>query len=82
MKPLTEVMPGRTVRVVEVRTRHPRRRETLALYGIVPGAAVELLQRFPALVVRVGETWLSLDDEVGAEICVECVEEGEGGSRV
>jgi Fe2+ transport system protein FeoA len=48
-----------------------RSRDTLAVFGLVPGADFELLQKSPAFVLRVGETELALDGEVASRILVE-----------
>jgi DtxR family Mn-dependent transcriptional regulator/ferrous iron transport protein A len=48
-----------------------RSRDTLAVFGLVPGADFELLQKSPAFVLRVGETELALDSEVASRILVE-----------
>ena len=48
-----------------------RSRDTLAVFGLVPGAELELLQKTPAFVVRVGETELALESDVAARILVE-----------
>jgi DtxR family Mn-dependent transcriptional regulator/ferrous iron transport protein A len=47
-----------------------RARDTLAVFGLVPGADFELLQKTPAYVLRVGETELALDGEVAGRILV------------
>jgi len=47
-----------------------RARDTLAVFGLVPGADFELLQKSPAYVLRVGETELALDGEVAGRILV------------
>lgn len=48
-----------------------RARDALAVFGLVPGADFELVQRSPAFVLRVGETELALDAEVAGRILVE-----------
>jgi Fe2+ transport system protein FeoA len=45
----------------------------LAVFGLVPGAEVEVLQRRPTCVVRIGETDLALDADIANEILVEPV---------
>ena len=50
-----------------------RSRDALAVFGLVPGAELELLQTAPAYVLRVGETELALDGEVAGRILVEAV---------
>ena len=48
-----------------------RARDALAVFGLVPGAELELLQRSPAYVLRIGETELALDGDVAGRILVE-----------
>ena len=38
--------------------------------GIMPGATLQLLQRFPAYVVQLGYTQLAIDKETAASIMV------------
>jgi len=45
-------------------------RNRLAVFGIVPGTEITLLQRRPACVVQVGETELALDREIARRILV------------
>jgi DtxR family Mn-dependent transcriptional regulator len=42
----------------------------LSSLGVLPGAIVELQQKVPAAVIRVGETTVALDGEIAAEIFV------------
>jgi Fe2+ transport system protein FeoA len=46
------------------------RRNTLTVFGMTPGTEMELLQRQPSFVVRVGETEVGLDEEIAREIYV------------
>ena len=48
-----------------------RRRNMLAAFGLIAGSEVQLIQRHPAYVVRVGETELALDAEIAQEILIE-----------
>jgi Fe2+ transport system protein FeoA len=52
-------------------TRH----NNLAVFGVVPGAEIQLIQQRPAPVVRVGETELALDAAIAEEILVERLEQ-------
>ena len=45
-------------------------RNRLAVFGLVPGTEIKLLQRRPACVVQVGETELALDREIARRILV------------
>lgn len=43
----------------------------LAVFGLVPGAEITVLQQHPSCVLRVGETDLALDPAIAREIVVE-----------
>ena len=47
------------------------RRNSLAVFGLVPGAELTVLQQQPACVVRIGETELALDSDIARGIMVE-----------
>ena len=68
--PLTELEEGESSELVCLNCQHPARRNTLAVYGLVPGSRVILQQKRPAFVVRVGETELALEGEIAREILV------------
>jgi len=68
--PLTEMKSGDLCEVVLIRPRHHARLDRLTTYGIVPGVTVRIHQTRPAFVVQVGQTDLSLDGEVAADIFV------------
>jgi Fe2+ transport system protein FeoA len=80
--PVVGQHPGRVVTVRELAGGEratvlcvggPRRarQNALAVFGIVPGAEVTLLQQRPSCVLRVGETELALDPEIAREILVQ-----------
>jgi DtxR family Mn-dependent transcriptional regulator len=48
----------------------PARRNNLAVFGVVPGSEITLVQRQPSYVMQVGETLLALEAEVAADIVV------------
>jgi ferrous iron transport protein A len=48
----------------------PSRRNHLAVFGLVPGSEIRLLQRYPSFVVEIGETILALDADVAGDIVV------------
>lgn len=66
---LAELDTGSAVEVVSV-PAGDRRRNTLAVFGLVPETTIILLQKRPACVVRVGETELALDPEIAEGIVV------------
>jgi Fe2+ transport system protein FeoA len=46
------------------------RRNSLTVFGLIPGTEIMLLQRRPSYVIRVGETELGLDREIARQIFV------------
>ena len=66
---LDELEDGAAVEVVSVPVAG-RRRNTLAVFGLVPETTITLLQKRPACVVKVGETELALDPEIAEGIVV------------
>jgi Fe2+ transport system protein FeoA len=48
----------------------PARRNHLAVFGLIPGSAIRLLQRYPSFVLEIGETVLALDADVAGDIVV------------
>jgi len=70
---LTELNAGETGQVVEVSPEKPSRRNTLAVYGLIPGSQFTLLQKKPTYVLRIGETELALEVEIAHDILVKRV---------
>ena len=67
---LTELNAGETGEVVEVSPEKPSRRNTLAVYGLIPGSQFTLLQKKPTYVLRIGETELAIEVEIAHDILV------------
>jgi Fe2+ transport system protein FeoA len=67
---LSELAPGDDAEVLQAAPEGSARAGNLAVFGLVPGAELTLLQRRPSYVVRVGETELALGPEIAAEILV------------
>ena len=65
-----DLRPGEHGEVLGLGGDSPARRNNLAVFGLVPGSEVRLLQRYPSFVLRVGETVLALDGEVAGDIVV------------
>jgi len=68
--PLPDLNEGDTSELVCLNCAHATRRNSLAVYGLVPGSRVVLQQKRPAFVVRVGETELALEAEIARELLV------------
>ena len=60
---------GETVEVISLASAAARQNH-LAVFGLVPGSALTLVQKKPSYVVRIGETELALDAEIAREIMV------------
>ena len=76
---LRDLRPGQTAEVAAVRTEDDERLVKLAALGLTPGSSVRLQQRFPTYIVWVGETLLSLEQSVAADIWLCRPEDGSIG---
>ncbi|RME50561.1 MAG: ferrous iron transport protein A [Caldilineae bacterium] len=68
--PLNHIPPGRTVEVADVSGLSPERLARLSVFGLVPGERVEVLQHRPAPIIRLGQTELTLSQEILSQIRV------------
>ncbi|HEX9729737.1 MAG TPA: FeoA family protein [Gemmatimonadales bacterium] len=68
---VAQLRDGERARVVDLISARTSRRNALAVFGLIPGAEITLIQRRPSFVLRVGETELALDSEIAREILVE-----------
>lgn len=66
-----ELERGEHATVLRIRGDRGHRRSNLVVFGIAPGADVQVVQRRPSCVVRVGETELALDPEIARTILVQ-----------
>jgi Fe2+ transport system protein FeoA len=62
--------PGESAEVVCLGSSRSPRYSALAVYGLVAGAEITLIQRRPSCVIRIDETELALDPEIAEEILV------------
>lgn len=68
--PLSEMQPGQKGTVAYIQMTDSQRLQRLMGMGILPGVAVELLQRRPAYVFRAGLAQYAVDETVAAAIYV------------
>jgi Fe2+ transport system protein FeoA len=68
--PLTHIPVGMEVEVRRLEGMPPTRMTRLSAFGLVPGGRVQVLQRHPAPVIRIGETELALSEEILEQIWV------------
>lgn len=70
MRTVRELAAGERAEVVAVADAAPGRSNALAVFGLVPGSEVRLVQRRPSFVLQVGETVLALEAAVAGSIVV------------
>lgn len=71
VRPADELAPGERASVVCAGSASGSRERALTVFGLAPGAEIEVLQQRPACVLRIGETELALDPEIARQILVE-----------
>lgn len=76
MRTVRELAPGERAEVVLLSGASSSRSNALAVFGLVPGSQVVLLQRRPSYVIEVGETVLALEEAVAAAIVVRAASAG------
>ena len=72
--PLSHIPVGMAVKVRGFEEMAGARLARISGFGLIPGSLVEILQRHPTPIVRIGETELSLDMEILAQIWVQTPE--------
>jgi DtxR family transcriptional regulator, Mn-dependent transcriptional regulator len=73
IRPLNDLSLGEEGRVVFISTRVKDRLEPLSSFGVIPGIVIQLKQRRPSYVIRIGETSIALDESIGKEIFVKAL---------
>lgn len=68
--PLSTMRSGQSGVIVRIGSSSPERVVKLSSLGVMPGALVVLVQRKPAVVLRIAETTIAIDVEVAEEIFV------------
>jgi Fe2+ transport system protein FeoA len=66
--PLHRAPTGVALRVQAISIADPVRSDRLAALGLAPGSLIEVRQRYPALVIDVGETTIALDADLARVI--------------
>lgn len=67
---ITKCKTGDTVYVVAIETQYAPYLQKLAAFGIFSGCTIEILQTFPAYVLKIGFTELALDTAIARKIYV------------
>lgn len=79
---LPELSEGEHAELVRLTCEKASRRNTLAVYGLVPGSRLVLQQKRPSFVVRVGETELALEAEIAGELVVKRIAAEDAGDTI
>ncbi|MCP4717610.1 MAG: metal-dependent transcriptional regulator [Deltaproteobacteria bacterium] len=77
--PLDNVEVGVQVKVSYIKTASNSRMHKLAHFGIIPGAAIRVHQRYPSFVLECGNTQIAMEEDVAREVFV-LYPGGAGGS--
>ena len=72
-----DMRTGERAAVTHLAGESSARHNALAVFGLVPGSEIVLLQRYPSYVVEVGETVIALESEVAGSILVASGEDEE-----
>ena len=67
---VTQLKRGSKARIIAIRGQSPANIRKLIVFGLLPGREVEILQTFPAYVLKIDNTMLALDYEAAAGIIV------------
>lgn len=67
---LSALPKGASARVVQINHDAEGHWRKLSALGIVPGATVRMVQRFPTFVVQVGYTLVAIDEQLASQVRV------------
>lgn len=69
-QPVVMLRSGERAKIIAVRTADDQHMRKLTVFGLLPGADIEVLQTAPVYVLRIDHTELALDYETAAGIFV------------
>jgi len=67
---LADLSPGQQGKIVYVLSRQSQEIQKLVAIGILPGTSIQLIQRYPSYVFKVGNTQYAVDKNIANEIYV------------
>ena len=73
--PLSNLQPDQRGRIAYIQMSNPLRLRKLMAMGVLPGAPVTLLRRFPPYVFEAGYSQFAVDEEIAADIYVHLSQE-------
>jgi Fe2+ transport system protein FeoA len=68
--PMTELKTGEKACVVKIKTGDRQKMRKLMAFGIIPGVNINIIQKYPAVVIQIGFTQVALDNDIASEIIV------------
>ena len=71
---LGDLATGQRARILALEASDPERLDALVAFGLCPGTEVTVRQRYPVIIIAVGETTLAVDAEVAADIRIEAAD--------
>ncbi len=67
---IVDLKGGDKVRIAALRTKDEKELRKLTVFGMLPGAEIEILQTYPSYVLRLGYTQFALDYKIAQTIMV------------
>lgn len=68
--PLNQLEVGKTAVIHRIETGDNKVLNKLMAFGALPGVEVELMQKFPSNVIKMGNTTIAADDNIAKSIIV------------
>ncbi len=73
--PLSQLVPGQKGRVAYIYAPESDKLQKLMAMGILPGAPIQQVQKFPSYVFQAGQTQFAVDKEIADAIYIRLIEE-------
>jgi Fe2+ transport system protein FeoA len=68
---LNDIKRGMKVRISDILSDDVKSRRKIMAMGLLPGVIVELIQQYPTIVIKAGESQFAIDSEIASLIEVE-----------
>lgn len=68
--PLSKIKPGIIGKIAYLHTNNSKELKKLMIMGLFPGTIIQLMQKFPSYVFRIGYTQFAVDKKIADEIYV------------
>ncbi len=74
IKPLTDLKPGKSAEIVYFVTESKSLTDSLISHGLMPRKRIILKQKSPTVIIKIGESLISIDKEIAKRIYVKDLE--------